>query len=381
VGQTTRVAGWEVPAATGWWPPAATATVLGMTTTPAAPLDDHGRLLHDDDPAAQLALATARLESALARDGRGLRDLAGIRVLTAAPAAVDPVLDVVSERLVELGADVAVELVEVPALATPGMVALEPRLAGRLLVVVAHPDDEAFGCGSVIAHATAHGMRTTVVCATRGELGEPAASSGLSRADLPAARERELRAACALLGADAVELLDHLDSGVDGNPAPGSLAAADPVELRDRLAGVIDRVRPDVVVTLDASDGHRDHAAVRDATLAALDVVERRPGATYLFCLARSLMTAFTGAEGLGTPDEEITTLVDVADLLPLRWRAIRTHASQVPPFDAMSPALQHDFLAVDRLRRVDPAWEGGPVAVSWVPTTVSDHTTPKEPA
>lgn len=36
-----------------------------MTTTAAAPLDDQGRLLHDDDPAAQVALATARLEAGL----------------------------------------------------------------------------------------------------------------------------------------------------------------------------------------------------------------------------------------------------------------------------------------------------------------------------
>ena len=42
----------------------------------------------------------------------------------------------------------------------------------RLLVTVAHPDDEAFGCGSVLAHASAQGWESTVLCATRGELGE-----------------------------------------------------------------------------------------------------------------------------------------------------------------------------------------------------------------
>lgn len=238
----------------------------------------------------------------------------------------------------------------------------------RLLVAVAHPDDEAFGCGSLLAYAAAHGMSSTVVCATRGELGEPAPGSGLTRADLPEVRERELRAACALLGVERVEVLGYRDSGVDGEPAPGALAAADPAELRDRIAAVMAEVSPDVVVTLDASDGHRDHAAVRDATVAALDAVPHRPAATYLFCLARSLMTAFTGADTLGTPDEEITHLVDVADLLDLRWRAIRTHASQVPPFDAMDAVLQRGFLAVDRLRQVDPPWPGGPTADSWVP-------------
>ena len=250
--------------------------------------------------------------------------------------------------------------------------------APRLLVVVAHPDDEAFGCGSVIAHAAGHGYRTTVVCGTRGELGEPAPGSGLTRAELPAVRERELREACGLLGADRVELLGYLDSGVDGEPAPGSLAAADPGELRDRVAVIVDEVRPDVVVTLDASDGHRDHAAVRDATRAAIEVADHRPAATYLFCLARSLMTAFTGVDNLGTPDDEITHVVDVADLLDLRWRAIRTHASQVPPFDAMDEELQRGFLAVDRLRQVDPRPQPGPARHSWIPST-TDSTTERE--
>lgn len=252
----------------------------------------------------------------------------------------------------------------------------EERL--RLLVVVAHPDDEAFGCGSVLADAARHGADVTVACATRGELGEPEPGSGLTRADLPAARERELRDACALLGVARVELLDYLDSGVDGDPAPGSLAAADPLVLRDRVLALVDEVRPHVVVTLDASDGHRDHAAMRDATLAAIELARIRPAATYLFCLARSLMREFTGLETLGTPDEEITTLVDVADLLDLRWRAIRAHASQVPPFDAMDPELQRGFLAVDRLKRVAPPWPGGPVETSWIPSRIPTLPTPE---
>ncbi len=348
-----------------------TAATILLPLPPQGPLDDRGRLVHEDDDAAQLALTLAGVEEQLFLARLRPEDLVELRVRTTDAARLMDVYDVLTDRLGATTAAPAVSVTEVPTLPVPGMtVALDAVAADRarrLLVVVAHPDDEAFGCGSLLAHASAHGVTSTVVCATRGELGEPSPTSGLSRRELPAAREAELREACRLLGVERVELLDYLDSGVDGDPAPGSLAAADRLELARRVALLLDDVRPDVVVTLDASDGHRDHAAMRDATLAALDLATHRPGSTYLFCLARSLMTELTGLDSLGTPDAELTTVVDVADLLDLRWRAIRAHSSQVPPFQAMDEQLQHGFLAVDRLRRVDPPWFGGPIEHSWL--------------
>ncbi len=103
-------------------------------------------------------------------------------------------------------------------------------------------------------------------------------------------------------------------------------------------------------------------------TLDALQRTTWRPRRTYLWCLARSLLTDFAGVPGLGTPDEEITTLVDVSEHLDLRWKAIRCHASQRPPYDAMPAELAHAFLATDRLLRVEPPWPGGPSEHDWIP-------------
>jgi LmbE family N-acetylglucosaminyl deacetylase len=228
------------------------------------------------------------------------------------------------------------------------------------LVTVAHPDDETFGCGSVLAHAHARGHATAVVCGTRGEAGE----SRVATDDLAALREAELRAAASILGVDEVVLLDHVDSDMEGTPAPGALVTVDPVALAAEIGEQIERWQPDVVVTLDASDGHRDHVAVRDATVAAVDAAI--PAATlYLVCLARSSMQrwaehmraigggeAYVGHE-LGTPDEEITTSIDVSAELGTRWEAIRAHASQASPYDDLPAELQHEFLATDRLRLV----------------------------
>lgn len=231
-----------------------------------------------------------------------------------------------------------------------------------LLAVVAHPDDESFGCGSVLAHAAASGAATAVLCATRGEAGE----SRIATDDLAAQREAELRAAARILGVGHVRLLDHADSGMSGDPEPGTLAAADVSQVSAEVRAVVDELSPDVVVTLDASDGHRDHAAIRDATLVAVDTARHRPAATYLWCLARSSMArwaehvrragggdAYLAVADLGTPDDDVTTLLDVAAHLPTRWEAIRAHASQASPYDDLPAELQHDFLATDRLRLV----------------------------
>jgi N-acetyl-1-D-myo-inositol-2-amino-2-deoxy-alpha-D-glucopyranoside deacetylase len=233
----------------------------------------------------------------------------------------------------------------------------------RLLVVVAHPDDETFGCGLLLAYAAARGVETTVACATRGELGEIAPGLDVERAQLGAVRHVELRAAAKEFGVTHVVMFDWIDSGVDGDPAPGSLCAANLDEVSAVVANLIEEVQPNVVVALDASDGHRDHAKIRDATLDALARTQHRPSETYLWCLARSLMTAFTNVPTLGTRDDEITMMIDTSEFLEQRWRAIRRHASQVPPFDAMSPKMQRAFLTRECLRRLDPPPPGGPVA------------------
>jgi len=262
----------------------------------------------------------------------------------------------------------------------------------RLLACVAHPDDESFGLGSLLAHARTRGMTTVVCCATRGEAGEVVAAAlppgreegALSLDEVGAIREGELRAAAAVLRVESVRLLGLTDSGMGGEPGQDTLVACDLAELSRRLADVMDEVRPAVVVTLDGSDGHRDHERMRDATLAALDLAAWDVPRAYLSCLPRTLMRrwvevlaertpgsehlALAALRELGTDDADITTVVDTATHLEVRWRAIAAHASQVSPYEVMPQGLQRAFLTRDRLRRVRPAWRGGPLERDLVP-------------
>ncbi len=201
-----------------------------------------------------------------------------------------------------------------------------------------------------------------MVCATLGEAGE----SRIETEDLAALRESELRASAAILGVGLVRLLGHIDSGMTDEPPPGALVSVDPALLAAEVQAVIEELRPDVVVTLDASDGHRDHATIRDATLTAVDASAHPVAATYLWCLARSSMLrwadhmrttgggdAYLAITALGTPDADITLVIDVEEHLATRWAAIRAHDSQASPYDDLPEELQHEFLAKDRLRLV----------------------------
>ncbi len=243
----------------------------------------------------------------------------------------------------------------------------------RLLVVVAHPDDETFGCGSLLLHAAATGMITAVVCATRGEAGET--TDAAPQNDLGAIREHETRLAAKALGVAQVDFLAFRDSGMGGPVDPGTLVGAPLEAVRDQVRDQIESFGPTVVVTLDASDGHRDHERIRDATLAAVEAANPSVDRVYLHCLPQSLMRRWVEHMAAtdptwehlrgnvpGTPEELITTTLDTSAHLGAREHAMKLHASQRSPFDGLPEDLRRDFLTTERLRRVRPEWTGGPI-------------------
>lgn len=236
----------------------------------------------------------------------------------------------------------------------------------RLMVVVAHPDDETFGCGSLLLHAAATGMTTTVVCATRGEAGERL--GGDPAAELSVVRERELREAAAAMGVNRVAVLNFRDSGMSGDPEPDSLVAAPIDDVTQRVLALIEEISPHVVVTLDAGDGHRDHARIRDATLAAVDAARWQVTNVYLQCLPQSLMQRWVDHMARtdpswdhldgpvpGTPDEDVTVRIDTSEFLAKRDVAIAIHASQRSPYDGLPDDLRRAFLTTEYLRQVRP--------------------------
>ena len=141
-------------------------------------------------------------------------------------------------------------------------------MSGGLLLLLAHPDDESFMIAGTAARLTDAGRRVALVCATRGQAGSAGQPPRCTRDELPAVRERELRAACAILGIALHAVLDYEDR---------RLADADDAAMRQTLVAAIRAERPQVVATFDPTGvtGHRDHQAIcrfaLDAVTAAAD--------------------------------------------------------------------------------------------------------------
>lgn len=217
------------------------------------------------------------------------------------------------------------------AAVTTGEPAWSPVLAGQLtgvsevLAVVAHPDDESFGLGGVLAALASAGRRVRVLCLTHGE-----ASTLGDAGDLAGVRASELACAARQLGVVDASLEEWPD---------GKLADADRAAVTGRIAA--QAASADAIVVLEPSGvtGHPDHQA---ASRLALAVAAELGLATIEWgvpeAVAVSLREEFgVNVGGLPDGDGVVTVPVDRAR----QWKAIGCHVSQQPDNPLLARRLQ----------------------------------------
>ena len=217
-----------------------------------------------------------------------------------------------------------------------------------VLSVWAHPDDESLLAAGLLAEIARRGGDVVTVTATAGEHGIGDTSVEHPTA-LAARRSRELDEALRMLGASPAV---HLGYG-DGSCA----------EVTERLAAhlvgrVIDRIRPDLIVTFDADGvtGHPDHRAVhRWVRNAVADRGDRIP----VLGAATQAVWSTSGTERLhsidafwpGYPDSShdgdgFAVRLD-HELLERKLAALSCHASQMGRVaEALGPAHFVDLAA-----------------------------------
>lgn len=182
----------------------------------------------------------------------------------------------------------------------------------------AHPDDETFGLGAVLAALVDAGTSVAALCFTRGE----ASTLGPAHEgrELGEIRAAELSDAADTLGLRSCELLAYPD---------GRLAEIPVAELADHVAAAARRQGSELLVVFDDGGvtGHPDHRQATGAALAAADHVDvgvlawAVPGA-----VADALNTEFgTDFRGRSTVEIDLTIAVD----RDRQQRAIACHRSQ----------------------------------------------------
>lgn len=252
----------------------------------------------------------------------------------------------------------------------------------KLMLVLAHPDDETFGCGGIIAMYAAEGVDVHLLTATRGErgwMGDSADDPGLEA--LGQRREAELRAAANILGVSDLRFLDYID---------GELDRVDAAEAIGRIVTHLRRVRPQVVVTFDpfGAYGHPDHIALTQFTQAAViaaadaayvDADRQAPhrvskfyyqadSRSYVDALIPLMGTIEMDIDGVRRdwnpwPDWAITTRLDATAHWEVVKRAAACHVSQLamlPPLDSLSVEQHQLFWGHSTLYRVHSFVNGG---------------------
>lgn len=142
----------------------------------------------------------------------------------------------------------------------------EVKKLGTILGIWAHPDDETFGAGGVLAAAVANGQKVVIVTATRGELGiyDESRWPADKLADI---RTKESEAAFQELGISTRHYwLDYPDGGCEAVPLEQAVA---------EIQNIITAEKPDSIITFgpEGLTGHPDHVAVsRWAVVAANDI-------------------------------------------------------------------------------------------------------------
>jgi LmbE family N-acetylglucosaminyl deacetylase len=227
-----------------------------------------------------------------------------------------------------------------------------------LMAVHAHPDDEASSTGGVLAKYSDEGVRTVVVTCTNGEFGDTLGGvkpgeDGHDEQAVAESRLAELRESCKHLGVTELELLGYRDSGMpdwEYRNRPDAFCNVPQSEVAGRIGTLIERYRPQVVISYDPEGAyqHPDHVhAARCAAAAA--AASPTTAKFYQTAMRRSDWRELWDAlreQGVEVPDvrdippemlrqmaereRRITTNVDIRPVLERKRAALLAHASQI---------------------------------------------------
>ncbi|MFY9782625.1 MAG: PIG-L family deacetylase [Acidimicrobiales bacterium] len=222
-----------------------------------------------------------------------------------------------------------------------------------LVLVHAHPDDEAFFGGGAVAHYAALGHRVVLITCTSGQLGFDAAGRAGNEKDHDSlqtkiTRAGELQHGAAVLGFARVVTLGYDDSGMMGwpeNENPDAFMNVNADNVARTVASILDEEDAKVVVTYDEKGfyGHPDHIEANVVTRRAVELSSSVERLYYSIIPEGDLKKVVADAEALGlsmpawvleaevyVADDLVATTLDVSQYVRVKHDSMAAHASQV---------------------------------------------------
>lgn len=183
----------------------------------------------------------------------------------------------------------------------------------HILVVLPHPDDEAFGVSGTLAMHLRNGAQVTYACLTLGEMGR---NMGIppfaSRVTLPTIRKKELETSCRAIGIQDLRMLGFHDKMIEFENQE---------QLDGRIEALVKEINPSLVITFYPDYSvHPDHDACGAAVIRTIGRLpkDRRPP---VHCMA----FAKNHVQTIGKAD----IINDVKDFLKQKMESIQAHRSQ----------------------------------------------------
>lgn len=183
----------------------------------------------------------------------------------------------------------------------------------NILVILPHPDDEAFTVSGTLAKHIQEGAHVTYACLTLGEMGR---NMGIppfaNRVTLPAIRKIELEDSCRAIGIQDLRMLGFHDKMIEFE---------DQEQLDGQIDALMKELSPSIVYTFyPGYSVHPDHDACGTAVIRTISRLpnEERP---VVYCSA----FAKNHQQAIGKPQ----LVNDVTDFLTQKMASIQAHRSQ----------------------------------------------------
>lgn len=187
-------------------------------------------------------------------------------------------------------------------------------MSRKVLIVSAHTDDEALGCGGTIARHVAEGDTIYAVFLADGVTSRPDASSvELEQRNLAAAKAHEI------LGIKKAYMLGFPDNRMDSVPL---------LDIVQQLEGVLQEVQPEIIYTHHFGDLNVDHRVSHQAVMTACRPLPMGGGAEiYTFEVMSS-----TEWNSPGFAPFIPNMFVDISDFLGIKMRALEAYSEEMRP-------------------------------------------------